>query len=252
MCIIEDKENFFHFRISKQIVKLLKDHRIFLDNGNMRPSGQIIKVRKQPVAQYTGYYGGDTIFPMGSFSYKWSSLNLNTFIGRYCSIGGHVKIMSSRHPYEYASSSPFSYSSINIFSTFLMDHATEYKLVSNDKGVAHLKTIIEDDVWIGDNVIIAPGIIIGRGSVVATGSIVTKDVKPYSIVGGVPAKIIKFRFSEEIIALLEDSEWWQYEFDVFNGYDIKNQIYLPKKLFLIEKTAKYLKHNNVTLIYILY
>ena len=72
----------------------------------------------------------------------------------------------------------------------------------------YLQTTIGSDVWIGDNVIINGGIIVGHGAVIAAGAIVTKNVNPYEIVGGVPAKTIRKRFEPNIITSLLEIEWW--------------------------------------------
>ena len=71
-------------------------------------------------------------------------------------------------------------------------------------------TIIQNDVWIGYNSLIMPGIKIGNGSIIASNSVVVKDVEPYSIVGGNPAKLIRKRFDNEIIDLLESIKWWDW------------------------------------------
>ena len=70
-------------------------------------------------------------------------------------------------------------------------------------------TVIENDVWIAANVCIKQGVTIGTGAVVGAGSVVTKDVPPYAIVAGVPARIIRYRFNEETIQKLLDSQWWR-------------------------------------------
>ena len=90
---------------------------------------------------------------------------------------------------------------------------------------------IGNDVWIGSNAIVKHGVKIGNGAVIATGAVVTKDVPPYAIVGGVPAKIIKYRHSKELIAHLEKSKWWNWstnrlrviskEFDQFTPLTIE-------------------------------
>ena len=71
-------------------------------------------------------------------------------------------------------------------------------------------TVIQNDVWIGYNSLIMPGIKIGNGSIIASNSVVIKDVEPYSIVGGNPAKLIRKRFDNEIIDLLESIKWWDW------------------------------------------
>ncbi|MBR4265592.1 MAG: CatB-related O-acetyltransferase [Bacteroidales bacterium] len=83
---------------------------------------------------------------------------------------------------------------INIIGKYMIDVSDEEKLPEND-----LPVVIEDDVWVGANVTILKGVTIGRGSVIAAGAVVTKSCKPYSIIGGVPAKLIKMRFTPEQI-----------------------------------------------------
>ena len=79
---------------------------------------------------------------------------------------------------------------------------------------------IGNDVWIGTGVQILLGVTIGDGCIIGAGSVVTKDIPPYCVVGGVPAKIIRRRFPEEIISCLLSLEWWKYGADVMKGLDI--------------------------------
>lgn len=72
------------------------------------------------------------------------------------------------------------------------------------------KTYIGNDVWIGENVTIKDGVRIGNGAVIGTAAVVTKDVPPYAIVAGVPAKIVKYRFDPEKIELLQEIQWWDW------------------------------------------
>jgi NDP-sugar pyrophosphorylase family protein len=83
-----------------------------------------------------------------------------------------------------------------------------YTSPSNRRHIHHPKTIIGADTWIGNGAKIISGITIGHGSIVGAGAVVTKDIKPYSIVGGIPAKKIKNRFSDEIINSLLETKWW--------------------------------------------
>ena len=74
-------------------------------------------------------------------------------------------------------------------------------------------TVIQNDVWIGYNSLIMPGVKIGNGSIIASNSVVVKDIEPYSIVGGNPAKLIRKRFDSEVIDLLENIKWWDWEIE---------------------------------------
>ena len=116
-------------------------------------------------------------------------------IGRYCSFASGVRFLGANHPIERFSSSAIFY-----------NKALGY----NVKDVLRHNLVIEDDVWIGLNAIITCGCKrIGRGAIIGAGSIVTKEVEPYTIVGGSPAKVIRKRFDEERIKKLEASRWWE-------------------------------------------
>jgi acetyltransferase-like isoleucine patch superfamily enzyme len=122
-------------------------------------------------------------------------------IGSFCSIAENVTILlGGNHPTEWVSSFPFSV----VFDKF------------NDITYSHASkgdVIIGNDVWIGINVTILSGVTIGDGAIIAANANVTKNVEPYAIVGGNPAKTIKKRFSDEAIAKLLVMEWWNWEID---------------------------------------
>lgn len=147
----------------------------------------------------------DTYMGYGSYVGDYSNLS-NCKIGRFCSIGNGVKHESGSHPTNYVSSHPAFYS---------VNHSCGLGFVSSDKYKESrylldcYQVIIENDVWIGSNVTILDDVTIGNGAVIAAGAIVTKNVPPYAIVGGVPAKVIKYRFDKEIIDKLEKSRWWE-------------------------------------------
>lgn len=113
-------------------------------------------------------------------------------IGKYCQIGADVAIHTTNHPMNYMST----YINKNLFNG-------ELKTLKQTKNVT-----IGNDVWIGHNVIIIGEVTIGNGAILAAGAVVTKDVAPYTIVAGVPAKPIKKRFSDLIIQEVEDIKWW--------------------------------------------
>jgi acetyltransferase-like isoleucine patch superfamily enzyme len=124
----------------------------------------------------------------------------NTIIGKYCSIANDVKIGLGKHPFEYFTTSPLFYRKKNTFAK----NVVEADLVFNE----YQSILIGNDVWIGTNAIILDGLEIGHGAIIAANSVVTKDVPPYAIVAGVPAKIIKYRFDEIKIAQMLESQWW--------------------------------------------
>ncbi|MDP3651344.1 MAG: CatB-related O-acetyltransferase [Rhodoferax sp.] len=139
---------------------------------------------------------------LGAYSYVQSgSLICNAEIGKYCSIAGDVSIGLASHPTHFVSSSPVFYDNSQPLPKFFVSGRKYLESVP--------RTIIGADVWIGQGVMIKAGIKIGVGAVIGAGSIVTKDVAPYVIAAGNPCKIIRHRFSEEVVNRLLDSHWWQ-------------------------------------------
>lgn len=132
----------------------------------------------------------------------------NSKIGRYCSIANNVELISHTHPSsEFVSTHPSFYSLLKQSGfTFVGTQKFNENLSINDAGIH--TTEIGNDVWIGAHVLIIGGVRIGDGAIVAAGAVVTRDVPPYSIVGGVPAKKIRMRFSEDQIKFLLRLRWW--------------------------------------------
>lgn len=147
---------------------------------------------------------------MGSFSYSESPLVQNMEIGRYCSIAIGVRRMGHDHPMNRLSTSTFSY---DMLWEKLADRDFGGGFEIEDYPLKHpIAAKIGHDVWIGEDVILAQGITIGTGAIIAAGAVVTKDVLPYTVVGGVPAKIIKPRFPDHLAERLLTSEWWKYKY----------------------------------------
>ncbi len=131
-------------------------------------------------------------------------------IGRYTSIGPRVMSVYGNHPIDqYVSTHP-AFFSTQLQAGFTYVNKQKYKEFC-DKKYEGYNIKIGNDVWIGSDVRILDGINIGNGAVIACGAVVTKDVEPFGIVGGVPAKLIRYRFDREDIEFLMKYEWWNRE-----------------------------------------
>ncbi len=133
--------------------------------------------------------------------HSYGPKNNNAVIGNFCSIAEGVVLGPSQHPVNFLSTHPFQYLSVP-------DVFGEIKVNSEVKWDVHEKVVVGNDVWIGLNAIVQDGVHIGDGAIIASGAVVTKDVPPYAVVGGVPAKIIKYRFDEKTISELLALKWW--------------------------------------------
>ena len=150
---------------------------------------------------------------MGRCTYMGEKSVISGIVGRYTSIGSDVATISGRHPVDMVSTSPVFYAS--------SAKQCGKTYVNKDQFVEHVyydeerkyRVKIGNDVWIGNNVVLMPSIEIGDGAIVATGAVVTKDVPPYAVVGGVPARVIKFRFTDDQIKSLCQIEWWDWPED---------------------------------------
>jgi len=139
---------------------------------------------------------------------RYSRLNQNckvahTKIGNFTAIGKGTTIGPGSHPLNYLSTNSIFYKRNNYRNDW-------FKPIDFEESTT---VIVGNDVWIGTDAMILNGVTVGDGAVIATKSVVTKNVPPYAIVGGVPAKIINYRFSEEIIKRLLDIKWWDFDDD---------------------------------------
>lgn len=151
------------------------------------------------IGKYT--YGNPTVL--------WEDNTKKLIIGNYCSIANNVNIyLGGNHRTDWVTTYPFGHIHQNIFDGF------------NGKGHPSSKgdVIIGNDVWIGANSTIMSGVTIGDGVVIANNSHVVKNIEPYSLVGGNPAKLIRYRFSEEQIKNLLEIKWWNWPDEKINKH----------------------------------
>ena len=155
---------------------------------------------------------------MGDYSYIVNDCDIiYSTIGKFCSIAAQVRINPGNHPMWRASQSHFTYRASAYFKgesdeTEFFDWRREYHV-----NIGH-------DVWIGHGAVILAGRKVGTGAVIAAGAVVSKDVEPYSIVGGVPAKEIGRRFPKEMAEQLEVIAWWNWDHETLRSrlHDFRN------------------------------
>lgn len=153
---------------------------------------------------YNDFVNDPTKFEVNNVLYHYPINKDRLIIGKYCSIACGAKFMftSANHRMESMSTYPFPI----FFEEWGLDVKDVTQAWDN-----HGDIVIGNDVWIGYEAVIMQGVHIGDGAIIGSRAVVTKDVAPYSIVGGIPAKEIRKRFSTEVIAKLIETKWWNWE-----------------------------------------
>lgn len=155
------------------------------------------------VGDYTYYDDAlaPTEFEKNNVLFNYPEFGDKLIIGKFCSIASGTKFImgSANHRLGSVTTYPF-----NVFGGSWQENTPDHMSQLPFKG----DTVIGNDVWIGRESIIMPGVKIGDGAIIAAYSVVTKDVEPYSVIGGNPARFIKKRFNDELIELLLEFKWW--------------------------------------------
>ena len=192
--------------------------------------GVFARTNKSTICEGHNYIGAFSSFKfsyMGKGSYIGNRCHLSHVkIGKFCSIGDEVSVVCGTHPTtDFISSSPVFYSPQNAtnLSYTTSKKFDEFKFVEAEYLIG-----IGNDAWIGTGARILQGVNIGDGAIIAAGAVVVSDVPSYCIVGGVPARIIKKRFSEDEIELLEKNKWWDWDDEVLKQ---KASLFADPELF---------------------
>ena len=193
--------------------------------------GDFSRIENSELHEFVNIQRNNVIYSSVFGRYTYTGRNTtcwNSIIGAFCSISWNVSIGGANHDYKRITTSAFLYSDIFDLKT---TH-NGYNRFNND-------CTIGNDVWIGCGAVICRNVKVGDGAVIAANAVVTKDVQPYSIVAGVPAKHIKFRFDKDIIDSLLDIKWWEFPKDIIiENYELFNSNPTKETLSKLENIRK--------------
>ena len=202
----------FSFRNDTQNVRTFEDGRMVIGPQSSVTNADVVGHFYLHAHSHINNVRIGDYFNMGLFSYI-----ANAEVGNYCALGNRLSISAFGHPTNWLSTHEFQY----------RDTTATYgeSLFNNQENLLKdttRSTKIGHDVWMGDNAVILRGVTIGDGAVVGAASVVTKDVEPYAIVAGNPARLIKFRFNSDVIATLKQIKWWDLPMQALRGIDFSD------------------------------
>jgi acetyltransferase-like isoleucine patch superfamily enzyme len=206
--VISETSDHILLRPSDRLWQIFAAHRVSFGARKPRDVPFFIISKSARIEPYCDWTNGGILNSMGAFSYQMSGA-ADVSAGRYCSIAPNTDTLGERHPLEHVTTSSFVYGAPR------PSFEWARKELLGGRADMVQPTILtgpvprlEHDVWIGQAALLQRGITLHTGCIVAAGAIVTKDVPPYAIVAGSPARVIRLRFPERIIERLLASQWW--------------------------------------------
>ena len=180
---------------------------------------RMVKMKSSSIGRYS-YVGNDTDVECAD-------------IGQFCSISDHCRIGMGGHTLSHISSCPLFTQKIN---------GCQEQWIENDIHAVEVKrAVLGNYVRVGSHLLINGGVTVGHGAVVGAGAVVVKDVPPYAIVGGVPAKVIRYRFSTEVIEKLLELQWWNLPDETLK----ENIRFFQKEDFSVNDIEDFIKNTNI-------
>lgn len=211
--------------IQNELYPNLQEFGLYINSNatNIDLHGSIVYESPIKLFEFSNLYGFALI---GAYTYINKYFNFNNIcIGRYCSLASYIREIDN-HDSTFISTHPlFTGDNFAFNNRDSVQFANEMR---SNHPCKPKSCIIGNDVWIGENVLIKSGVSIGDGAIVAANSFVNKNIPPYSVYGGSPARLLKMRFNDEIIDKLIKLKWWDYDFfnfsSVFKSHDLNSII----------------------------
>lgn len=208
-------------RFNGKMLDFVRQAPLFLSHYNRNegviPIGTELRFAAPVTVEPFATFEQGNFWTCGAFSYSRSVLPQNCRVGRYSSISWNCTVMHVDHPMHHISTHVFTFR--NYFERDIKARFGRAPVPAPFEAEQWPVTI-GNDVWIGQNVLLKPGITIGDGAVIAAGAVVVSDVAPFTVVGGVPARVIRDRFAPHVVERVQKVAWWNYHVTDFAGLDV--------------------------------